>query len=98
MRRLIASAVFGIALLAAGTSSGAPDPRCEPGAKPRVHTVKGPDGRLRMVVEDPLIVCGKRHRPQAFYVLQRSTQSYQPPPLDRSFLPRIPAAVSRTPF
>jgi len=97
MRKLIASACFGLLLLAS-SSWAAPDPRCEPGARPRVHTVKGPDGRLRMVVEDPLIVCGKRHRPQAFYVLQRSAPGYQPAPLDRSLVSGIPAAVRRSPF
>jgi hypothetical protein len=96
MRRLIALVAFGGTLLLAGSTSA--DPRCEPGAKPRVHTVKQPDGRLRMVVEDPLVVCGKRHRPQAFYVLQRSTNGYQPAPLERSLVSGIPAAVRRAPF
>jgi hypothetical protein len=97
MRRLMTLVAFAATILFAGSAS-ATDPRCDPGAKPRAHTVKGPDGRLRVVVEDPIVVCGKRQRPQAFYVLQRSRNSYQPAPLERSFVSGIPAAVRRAPF
>jgi len=76
----------------------APDDPCDQARKPRVRMERGRDGSRRMVLEEPLIVCGKRHKPNAFYVLQRSRVDFSQQPLRRSFVKHIPASVSRAPF
>ncbi len=98
MRQSIACAVLGALLLLGGTALAGPQDPCQPGATPRARLVRGPDGQPRMVFTGPLIICGRRHAPQAFYVLPRSATSYQPAPLHRSSLPDIAAAVRRAPF
>jgi len=65
---------------------------------PRITIKRGPHGEKRVVIEEPLVICGRRHKPNAFYVLERARIEYRNAELRRSFLPRIPSAVRRSPF
>jgi hypothetical protein len=72
--------------------------RCDDDRAPRVTIKRGPQGEKRVVIEEPLVVCGRRHKPNAFYVLERARIEYRSAELERSFVPRIPVAVRRSPF
>jgi hypothetical protein len=46
----------------------------------------------------PVVVPGRLHQPEAFYVLQRTRLEYGAEPLERDFLPRILEAARKHPF
>ena len=74
-------------------------PRCDDQDRaPRVTIKRGPHGEKRVVIEEPLVICGRRHKPNAFYVLERARIEYRDAELQRSFVPRIPSAVRHSPF
>jgi hypothetical protein len=73
-------------------------PRCDDDRTPRVTIKRGPHGEKRIVFQDPVLVCGRRHKPNAFYVLERARIEYRDGELERSFVPRIPRAVRHQPF
>lgn len=64
-------------------------------ALPAVAKPKGPRRVIR--IEETRIE-GRIQKPQAFYILQRSSLNFESLALKKSFLPKIVRSVERRPF
>jgi hypothetical protein len=92
------SFLFGLFMLAGASAIAAPKDPCDSVRKPRVVTKRGAAGRISYEIKDALVLCAKPHKPNAFYVLQRSALHHDVTALERSFVPRIVETTRRAPF
>lgn len=65
---------------------------------PQAIVERGPGGKKVIRFKKPIILVGKRHAPNAVYVIQRQRQAYDWGELHGSFVGGIPAAVRKAPF
>jgi hypothetical protein len=78
----------------AGTAEPAPD-----GAQgPQVKVERGAGGKKIYRITDAIRIEGKIQKPEAFYVLQKSSINYDWLDLKQDFIPKILDSVSRAPF
>ncbi len=69
------------------------------GAQPaRVKVERGAGGKKVYKIEGEIIIEGKIQKPEAFYVLQKSSINYDWHELKQEFVPRILDSVSKSPF
>ena len=94
-----------IALLAAfpgAVALGQQPPPAAPaaggGQTPKVKVERTASGQKIFRITEGIVVEGKIQKPNAFYVLQRSTIDYDWESLKQDFLPRIQEATTRHPF
>ena len=79
---------------AGGTqASGAP---VEEG--PKVKVEKGAGGKTVYRITEAIRIEGKIQKPEAFYVLQKSSINYDWQDLKQDFVPKIVDSVTRAPF
>lgn len=65
---------------------------------PAVEIQRGPGGKKTYVIKSEIIIEGRIQKPNAFYVLQRSSINYEWASLKQDFLPRIVDSVEKAPF
>lgn len=75
------------------TASGAP---VEEG--PKVKVEKGAGGKTVYRITEAIRIEGKIQKPEAFYVLQKSSINYDWQDLKQDFVPKIVDSVTRAPF
>src|SRR5215475_7859058 len=67
-------------------------------AAPKVKVERSASGQKIFRITEGIVVEGKIQKPNAFYVLQRSSMDYDWESLKQDFLPKIMQAASRHPF
>ena len=94
MRRLL---VVGLMLAVGGGVARAQE--AETGAAtPKVKVERSASGQKIFRITEGIVVEGKIQKPNAFYVLQRSSMDYDWESLKQDFLPKILQAASHHPF
>jgi hypothetical protein len=80
----------------------APDEDAEGGAgvedQPKVKVERGAGGKKVYKIEGEIVIEGKIQKPEAFYVLQKSSINYDWHELKQEFVPRIVDSVTKAPF
>lgn len=96
MKRMIAAAtlLFSSVALAQATTDAAPSAT----AAPKVKVERSASGQKIFRITEGIVVEGKIQKPNAFYVLQRSSMDYDWESLKQDFLPKILQAASHHPF
>ncbi|HZS38117.1 MAG TPA: hypothetical protein VFF06_14870 [Polyangia bacterium] len=85
------------ALLAVSPTANAQDaPPAE--AAPKVKVERSASGQKIFRITEGIVVEGKIQKPNAFYVLQRSSMDYDWESLKQDFLPKILQATGKHPF
>jgi len=67
-------------------------------AAPKVKVERSASGQKIYKIETGIVVEGRIQKPNAFYVLQRSTIDYDWESLKQDFVPKIREAIQKTPF
>ena len=97
-RSSVRIAAFSLALCA-GPAAFADDAAPPSGATPpKVKVERSASGQKIFRITEGIVVEGKIQKPNAFYVLQRSSMDYDWESLKQDFLPKILQAASRHPF
>lgn len=99
MTRLVIASLSAALLLLGGNVARAEDPPAagQPPA-PKVKVERSASGQKIYKIETGIVVEGRVQKPNAFYVLQRSSIDYDFESLKQDFLPRIIDAASKNPF
>jgi hypothetical protein len=69
-----------------------------PVAAPKVKVERSASGQKIFRITEGIVVEGKIQKPNAFYVLQRSSMDYDWESLKQDFLPKILQATGKHPF
>ena len=69
-----------------------------PVAPPKVKVERSSSGQKIFRITEGIVVEGKIQKPNAFYVLQRSSMDYDWETLKQDFLPKVLEAASKHPF
>lgn len=80
-------------ILMSAATAGAQETRA-----PEVEVKRGPGGKKTYVIKTEFVIEGRIQKPNAFYVLQRSSINYEWATLKQDFLPRITESVNKAPF
>lgn len=96
-RVLMAAAVCAAAGWLDGGAARAQDAQAG-AAAPKVKVERSASGQKIFRITEGIVVEGKIQKPNAFYVLQRSSMDYDWESLKQDFLPKILQAASRHPF
>ena len=67
-------------------------------AAPKVKVERSSSGQRVFRITDGIVVEGRIQKPNAFYVLQRSSIDYEWEGLNQGFLPKILQATGQSPF
>ena len=67
-------------------------------AAPKVKVERSASGQKIFRITEGIVVEGKIQKPNAFYVLQRSSMDYDWESLKQDFLPKVIQAASKHPF
>ena len=67
-------------------------------AAPKVKVERSASGQKIFRITEGIVVEGKIQKPNAFYVLQRSSMDYDWETLKQDFLPKILQATGKHPF
>jgi len=65
---------------------------------PSVKVTRGAGGQKVYRITEGIVIEGKIQKPEAFYVLQRSTINYDWETLKQDFVPKILDSVTHSPF
>ena len=87
---VISILLFSSAAVAQEASGGAP--------APKVKVERSASGQKIFRITEGIVVEGKIQKPNAFYVLQRSSMDYDWESLKQDFLPKILQAAAQHPF
>ena len=92
-----------VVLAALWVTVGAAWAQDEPGAgaaakAPTVKVSRGAGGQKVYRITEGIVIEGKIQKPEAFYVLQRSTINYDWETLKQDFVPKILESVKHSPF
>jgi hypothetical protein len=99
MKRLLIVAALGISSLAGAQQKPAAEPApAGADAAPKVKVERSASGQKIFRITEGIVVEGKIQKPNAFYVLQRSSMDYDWESLKQDFLPKILQAASHHPF
>jgi len=66
--------------------------------QPKVKVERGAGGKKVYKIEGEIVIEGKIQKPEAFYVLQKSSINYDWHELKQEFVPRILDSVTKSPF
>ncbi len=80
---------------ASGSATGAAGTAAE---DPKVKVERGAGGRKVYRITEAMQIEGKIQKPEAFYVLQKSSINYDWQDLKQDFIPKIVESVSQAPF
>jgi hypothetical protein len=95
MKRVILAAMM---LLPSVVLAQAADQAPSATAAPKVKVERSASGQKIFRITEGIVVEGKIQKPNAFYVLQRSSMDYDWESLKQDFLPKILQAASHHPF
>lgn len=95
MKRALAGAIL---LLSSVALAQATDATPSATAAPKVKVERSASGQKIFRITEGIVVEGKIQKPNAFYVLQRSSMDYDWESLKQDFLPKILQAASHHPF
>src|SRR3954463_2661775 len=95
-RALTVAAMFVVSAVGCELSALAQD--AAQTAAPKVKVERSASGQKIFRITEGIVVEGKIQKPNAFYVLQRSSMDYDWESLKQDFLPKILQAASRHPF
>ena len=70
----------------------------EAAAAPKVKVERSASGQKIFRITEGIVVEGKIQKPNAFYVLQRSSMDYDWESLKQDFIPKILEATGKHPF
>jgi hypothetical protein len=90
--------VLGAALVIFPSLALAQQAADQPAAPPKVKVERSASGQKIFRITEGIVVEGKIQKPNAFYVLQRSSMDYDWESLKQDFLPKILQAASKHPF
>ena len=93
LKQGIRAAVVASALFGAGTARAD-----DATAAPKVKVERSASGQKIFRITEGIVVEGKIQKPNAFYVLQRSSIDYDWEGLKQDFLPKILKATTQHPF
>jgi len=96
MKRAIVAAMLCFSSVALAQAAGESTPAAT--AAPKVKVERSASGQKIFRITEGIVVEGKIQKPNAFYVLQRSSMDYDWESLKQDFLPKILQAASRHPF
>jgi hypothetical protein len=96
-RTLTVAAMFVLSAVSCELSALAQDAPPQPAA-PKVKVERSASGQKIFRITEGIVVEGKIQKPNAFYVLQRSSMDYDWESLKQDFLPKILQAASKHPF
>lgn len=96
MKHAIVAVTFFLSVAGAATSARAQD--AAQSAAPKVKVERSASGQKIFRITEGIVVEGRIQKPNAFYVLQRSSIDYDWDSLKMDFLPRILQAASHHPF
>ena len=96
MRRAIVAVMLASATLLPSVAAAQDAPPAT--AAPKVKVERSASGQKIFRITEGIVVEGKIQKPNAFYVLQRSSMDYDWESLKKDFLPKILEAASRHPF
>jgi hypothetical protein len=96
-RALTLTAMFVLSAVSCELSALAQDAPPQPAA-PKVKVERSASGQKIFRITEGIVVEGKIQKPNAFYVLQRSSMDYDWESLKQDFLPKILQAASKHPF
>ncbi len=94
-------ALAGLVLLAGPALAQNADEAAAPAAPaqaPKVKVERSSSGQKVFRITEGIVVEGRLQKPNAFYVLQRSSIDYDWETLNQGFLPRILQATGQSPF
>ena len=91
-------AVLGVTALIVATAAVAFAEDPSPSAAPKVKVERAANGQKIFRITEGIVVEGKIQKPNAFYVLQRSSMDYDWESLKQDFLPKILEATGKHPF
>ena len=96
----LAAALLAASVFLSGASAQAEDPPADPAAaqSPEVKVERDASGRKVIRITSGIVVEGRVQKPNAFYVLQRSSIDYDWEALRQDFLPHILEAAKSQPF
>ncbi len=66
--------------------------------QPKVKVERGAGGKKVYKIEGEIVIEGKIQKPEAFYVLQKSSINYDWHELKQEFVPKILESVTKSPF
>ena|SRR5947208_14954856 len=96
MPMLLRSVAAAVTLMVA-TAAAAQDVPAQQAA-PKVKVERSASGQKIFRITEGIVVEGKIQKPNAFYVLQRSSMDYDWESLKQDFLPKVIQAASKHPF
>jgi hypothetical protein len=96
-RALLAALVMTASMLLLSTPASAQQ-TTQLTAAPKVKVERSASGQKIFRITEGIVVEGKIQKPNAFYVLQRSSMDYDWESLKQDFLPKILQAASHHPF
>jgi hypothetical protein len=85
-------------LLTAAPSAVAQDDSKNGDDAPKVKVERGKGGKKIYRIEEEIRIEGKIQKPEAFYVLQKSSINYEWQKMKQAFLPKITESVKKAPF
>ena len=91
------AAILGFALLPVGLTAFAQQDQQQQAA-PKVKVERSASGQKIFRITEGIVVEGRIQKPNAFYVLQRSSMDYDWESLKQDFLPKILDATGKHPF
>ena len=99
-RGLSVAAVLVVLSAASVSLSGAQEPPASaaPAPAPKVKMERSATGQKVFRITEGIVVEGRLQKPNAFYVLQRSSIDYDWETLNQGFLPKILQATGQSPF
>lgn len=101
IKRMVIVAALGLSPLLSSpvnAQQAAPPPATGADAAPKVKVERSASGQKIFRITEGIVVEGKIQKPNAFYVLQRSSMDYDWESLKQDFLPKILQAASHHPF
>jgi hypothetical protein len=98
MRKLVQKRWVGVLGVALGLVPALLHADEETTAAPKVKVERSASGQKIFRITEGIVVEGKIQKPNAFYVLQRSSIDYDWETLKQDFLPRILKATEQQPF
>jgi hypothetical protein len=96
--RLIASALAPAVLASVVAWSGVLHAQEAEQQAPKVKVERSASGQKIFRITEGIVVEGRIQKPNAFYVLQRSSMDYDWEQLKQDFLPKILEAAGKSPF
>jgi hypothetical protein len=79
-------------------AKGQSEPAGDADAQTKVKVERGAGGKKVYKIEGEIVIEGKIQKPEAFYVLQKSSINYDWHELKQEFVPKILDSVTKPPF